>query len=221
MTARMRVIALLLVTALGGLAHADTKMTAKEHYKKGLSLFALGKYGDAAVEYEAAFELEPDPALLYNAAQAHRLAGNKQRALTLYQSFVRMFPKSDDGSVTRHIASLKAAIEAEGKIAHAPPTDTRAPVDRVGHEPTTTTTSPTTTTTTSPTTTTTTAPTTTTTTNTLVTTPPPPKKKGVPKWVWGVVAGVAVVGIGLGVGLGVGLSGNSYPSPTGGSGQIP
>src|SRR5262249_46569522 len=90
-------------------------LTAKEHYKKGVSYYALQKFAEAALEYEAAFEMQPDPALLYNAAQAHRLAGNKQRAVALYMSFLRMFPGKDDGTVQKHIIALKAAIEAEGK----------------------------------------------------------------------------------------------------------
>src|SRR5258708_594302 len=116
---------LLVALALPHQAHAQAKVSAKEHYKKGLSLYALGKYSDAAAEYEAAFELEPDPALLYNAAQAHRLAGNKPRALTLYQSFLRMFPEKDDGSVARHITELRSAIEAEGRAQRSPPTSPR------------------------------------------------------------------------------------------------
>ena len=39
--------------------------------------FALGRYGEAAAKYEAAFALRPDPALLYNAAQSHRLGGQQ------------------------------------------------------------------------------------------------------------------------------------------------
>ncbi len=223
----IQIIGLVLLAALAwpraSLAEGQAKMTAKEHYKKGLSLYGLGKYNDAAVEYEAAFEMEPDPALLYNAAQAHRLAGNKQRALMLYQSFLRMFPKSDDGSVQKHIAALKTAIEAEGRAEHSPPIDTRPPADK--HEPethvapTTTTTAPTTT---APTTT---APTTTAPANPAlvidISRPPPPRKKRVPVWVWGVAAGAVVLGVSLGVGLGVGLSGNTYPTPTLGGGRVP
>jgi tetratricopeptide (TPR) repeat protein len=58
---------------------------------KATAAFALGRFSEAAAEFEKAFELKPDPALLYNAAQAHRLAGNKERALELYQSYLRVY----------------------------------------------------------------------------------------------------------------------------------
>src|SRR5205807_10015881 len=55
---------------------------AKSLFEHGMTLYALGRYTEAAPLFERAFELKPDPALLYNAAQAHRLAGHSQRALT-------------------------------------------------------------------------------------------------------------------------------------------
>src|SRR5688572_11376368 len=90
-------------------AFADDVEEAKTRYKKGLAAFALGRYPEAAVEYEAAFALRPDPALLYNAAQAHRLGGNKQRAYFLYQNYLKLFGKEihNRDEVEKHIASLK------------------------------------------------------------------------------------------------------------------
>jgi tetratricopeptide (TPR) repeat protein len=210
---RNLVLGMALLLAGGSVARADG-LTAKEHYKKGISYYALQKFAEAAAEYEAAFEMQPDPALLYNAAQAHRLAGNKQRALALYMSFLRMFPEKDDGTVLKHIAALRQAIEAEGKAARQPPTETRTPADT--KEPPT----PPPPETAKPATPPTTAPATSN--NELTREAPPPAKKKTPGWVWGVVAGaVVVVGVGLGVGLGIGLSGNEYPSPSVGKGTIP
>ena len=60
---------------------AAEKLDARRHYEKATAAFGLGKYDEAAREYEAAFELKPDPALLYNAAQACRLAGRSARAI--------------------------------------------------------------------------------------------------------------------------------------------
>jgi tetratricopeptide (TPR) repeat protein len=105
-------------------ASADKISDAKEHYKRGTAAYALGKYAEAATQYEAAFELSPDPALLYNAAQAHRIAGNKQRALTLYQSYLRMYgPQAENrDDVQRHIDELKRAIDVEDRAKNSPPT---------------------------------------------------------------------------------------------------
>jgi tetratricopeptide (TPR) repeat protein len=208
----MRWLALTVVMLLAGPAWSGGAEEAKAHYKRGVSLFALERFAEAAQEYEKAFELEPDPALLYNAAQAHRLAANKQRALTLYQSYLRMFQNpANKRDVERHIVALKSAIESEGKAQTSPPTDTIPPKPSI-----------------QPTTQPVTAP--------EVVQPPPepeqprpqpskvaptaavvatpaPERKRTPTWVWGVVGGVgAVVVIGVAVGLGVGLSGTEYPA---------
>src|SRR5687767_9372424 len=56
---------------------------ARAKYEQATGAYALGKYEEAASLYEQAFELKVDQALLYNAAQAHRLAGNTKRAVEL------------------------------------------------------------------------------------------------------------------------------------------
>ena len=68
----------------------DQRGEARAHYEKGTAAYALGRFADAAAEFEQAFTLKPDPALLYNAAQAYRLAGDRDRALQLYKSYLRV-----------------------------------------------------------------------------------------------------------------------------------
>ena len=106
----------------GRSAAASEADDAKSCYNKGLSAYALGNYVEAATWYEKAFTLAPDPALLYDAAQAHRLAGNKQRALMLYQNYLSVFgPKAKNhAEVELHIAELKRAIDAEVKATNSP-----------------------------------------------------------------------------------------------------
>jgi hypothetical protein len=61
-----------------------------------------------AVFFEKAFELKSDPALLYNAAQSHRLAGNKERALALYQNHLRVYGRdAKAASIETRIEELK------------------------------------------------------------------------------------------------------------------
>src|SRR5678816_452649 len=97
-----------------GEGRADVEQS-KAHFKKATSAFALGHMDDAAVEFEKAYEAEPDPALLYNAAQAHRMAGHKDRALMLYQNYLKLYGKEipNKEEVKRHIADLKRAIAEE------------------------------------------------------------------------------------------------------------
>ncbi len=99
----------------------------RAYLDKATAAFALSRYAVAAENYEKAFELKPDPAVLYNAAQAHRLAGNKERALDLYQSYLRMYGTEKRAEIENHVANLKEAIEKDRAVATSPPR-TPAPV---------------------------------------------------------------------------------------------
>jgi hypothetical protein len=88
---------------------------------KATAAFALGRFPEAAEQFEKAFELKPDPALLYNAAQAHRLAGNKERALELYQSYLRVYAHGDKRTeVEARVRELKDAIARPAPVTAAP-----------------------------------------------------------------------------------------------------
>jgi tetratricopeptide (TPR) repeat protein len=105
---------------------AASQEDARAYNQKATAAFALGKYAAAADYFEKAFELKPDPALLYNAAQAHRMAGDKERALALYQNYVRVYGGSPGqrADVEKHIEELKKAIEHDKEVATSPPTNT-------------------------------------------------------------------------------------------------
>jgi tetratricopeptide (TPR) repeat protein len=85
-------------------ARADDAADAKTHYQKATAHYAVGEYKEAAGEYEAAYKAKQDPALLYNAAQSHRLAGDNQKALLLYKNIVKLHPTS------------KYAVESKDRI---------------------------------------------------------------------------------------------------------
>src|SRR4051812_37467160 len=108
--------------------------TARELFDKGTAAYALGHFDEAAADYEKAFSIKPDPALLYNAAQAHRQANNKKRALMLYQNYVKLYGTriSNRADVERVIVTLKHAIESEQQASSAPPTGTNAPEREYG-----------------------------------------------------------------------------------------
>ena len=95
---------------------------AKAHYQKATAHFAVGEYHDAAVEYEEAFKLKQDPAILFNAAQSFRLAGDNQKALLLYNNIIKLYPS------TQYAKDSKERIEKLSQAATAPPAPTPAPV---------------------------------------------------------------------------------------------
>jgi len=101
---------------------AGQRKEPTELYDQATAAFGLGRYEEAARKYEEAFSLQPDPVLLYNAAQSYRLAGNKTRALELYRNLLRIYPDFVNAEKTRaHIAALQKEI-AEGRTTSpAPP----------------------------------------------------------------------------------------------------
>ncbi|MCU1277975.1 MAG: TonB-dependent receptor [bacterium] len=191
----VRTLFVVLALALAcGSAVADEN-DAKTLFTRGRTAYALGRFSEAAELFEKAFELKQDPAILYNAAQAHRLAGDKKKALVLYQNYLRLFGEQENaGEVERRIVDLKAAIEAEQAAKTNPPTGL---LNDKGEPPASTTAPP------------------------AAPVPPPPlvltqseqpAKKPLARrgWIWGVVVGsVAVAGgaVALGVVLGTAKSG--------------
>jgi iron complex outermembrane receptor protein len=117
---------------------ADARSEARAHYEKATAAYALGRFAEAAAEFEQAFTLKPDPALLYNAAQAYRLAGSTERALQLYRSYLRVYGRRADhaSDVEWHIGELEklgvaapppASVERAGSSAAGSPPLAAAP----------------------------------------------------------------------------------------------
>ena len=100
---------------------------AREHYEKGTTAFDLGRYLDAAHEYEKAYEVRNDPALLYNIAQAYRLGHDYSSALRSYRSYLRRLPNAPNrAAVEAKIAEMQKAGDAPPPPQAPPP---KAPPD--------------------------------------------------------------------------------------------
>jgi tetratricopeptide (TPR) repeat protein len=143
MTTRVGYVVLfaaLLAGAAPTLALADEASDAKTHYQKATAHYAVGEYREAATEYESAYKAKQDPALLYNAAQSHRLAGDNQKALLLYRNIVKLHPSSKYAVESKdRIEKLEQAIATtqsppnqpapvEGAAAATPSTPAVAPI---------------------------------------------------------------------------------------------
>lgn len=174
---------------------------AKSIYEHALSLYALGKYAESAPMFERAFELKPVPALLYNAAQAHRLAGHAERAVTLYESYLRLYgDPARKAEIEAHIAELKSAIEAQKHAATSPPTGADTPTVPPTGANAAMTSSPADATPAA------------TTHETLTASAPPAKKPLVKRpWFWVAVGGGAVVVGAVIIGIAVGTRGHTSP----------
>ena len=128
---KMRLGTLILITTLASStmiaapAVADDASDAKAHYQKATAHYAVGEYHDAAVEYEEAYKAKQDPALLYNAAQSHRLANDNQKALLLSKNIVKLYPTSKYAVESKdRIDKLSAAIATSAPAADTRPSPT-------------------------------------------------------------------------------------------------
>ncbi len=104
---------------------------AKRHFTKGEKLFALGRFDEALVQYEKAFEAKPLPGFLFNIAQCHRNLGNIDQAIFSYRKYLRESPDAENrDAVEQQIEDLeeeKARTGASGGLVGPDP-----PPDRPG-----------------------------------------------------------------------------------------
>jgi len=129
-------VASALLVAGARVAHADDVEAARQHYAQGSKSFDLGLYDQAVKEYMAAYEAKPDPALLYNIAQAHKLAGHPEQAIRFYRTYLSRVPDAQNADEVRaKIAELQKAVDQQQKAQSMPP-DHVKPLGSVAPTPT-------------------------------------------------------------------------------------
>jgi len=86
------VLALGLVLLLSRLAVADTPdaNAGRKLFAEGQELYTKSDYDGAAAKFELAYAKDPDPAYLFNLAQAHRLGKKCARAASDYRTFLSL-----------------------------------------------------------------------------------------------------------------------------------
>ena len=77
---------------------------ARAHARQGQAFYDLNRIQEAYLEYEQAYLIEQDPALLYNMGQCQRKLGNNEEALHFYRTYLRRVPKGP------------SAVEAEKRV---------------------------------------------------------------------------------------------------------
>lgn len=99
-----------------GAAEAQRFADAQRFYDNGKLAYDLGRFDDAAAQFERAYALRPAPLLLFNLAQCQRQLGDAKAAAVLYESFLR---ESTDGAgpqgviAREELARLRSQLEAE------------------------------------------------------------------------------------------------------------
>jgi len=101
---------------------ADAPNTARAHFEKGSTAYDLGQFREAAREYEIAYRLKNDPALLYNIGQAYRFAGDTAEALRAYKAYLRRSPEAPNRrEVDTQIVKLQRLVDEQRTSTTSPP----------------------------------------------------------------------------------------------------
>jgi hypothetical protein len=115
----MRLLLVVVLVALGGTARAEPadEKRARDLYTEGQTHFDLAEFDDAVVSWKQAYELSKAPGLLYNIAQAHRLAGRCRLAERFYRSYLRLSPEATNrAKVESLITEVVACGENEPEL---------------------------------------------------------------------------------------------------------
>jgi tetratricopeptide (TPR) repeat protein len=91
----------------------DVKAKAGEYVAQGLAAQEAGDYDAAIGFYTKAHQLTQHPVLLFNIAQAHRLAGRIDQALAHYQKYLDADPKGAQARTARELVAELEARKAE------------------------------------------------------------------------------------------------------------
>jgi tetratricopeptide (TPR) repeat protein len=125
--ARWALPAVFAVVVLGGRAQAMQltpvqKQEMKQHYEKATRAYDVQKYSEAVEEYQKAYEIGGDPAMLYNVAQSYRLSDQLPEALRFYRRYLQRSPNARNrDDVERKISDLERTLEERRKAAAAVP----------------------------------------------------------------------------------------------------
>jgi hypothetical protein len=72
----------------------EQRQAAQEAYEAALKHYTAGSFELAAVSFQEAYEISSQPAILYNMAQAYRLANYPEAALSSYKAFLIAVPET-------------------------------------------------------------------------------------------------------------------------------
>lgn len=130
-------LALLIAIVLSAGTHTATAQPEPPEKTRALELFAesdqhykAGEFEQAADLLRQAYDLYPEPLLLYNLARALEGLGDTEGAITQYERYLASSATIDDrGAIERRVATLKAQLEAAKQPDTGVPPPTPPPID--------------------------------------------------------------------------------------------
>jgi tetratricopeptide (TPR) repeat protein len=136
----MRVLLLLMIgVALLGqarLAGAQTpEARARELNRRGMSKYELGDLPEALSLFKRAYEIHPEPRILFNIAQTHRKGRDYALALDAYRAYLRNMPDAPNRAlVEERLGELEELLAAQ-KASDEKPPDGVTPAPEPATEP--------------------------------------------------------------------------------------
>jgi tetratricopeptide (TPR) repeat protein len=109
-------IAIALALPTPAVGQSTNGARARELYEEGARLYNMGQYENALRSFEQAYALSGAKPLLFNIAQAHRLAGplHCERALLAYETYLREDPQASNRvEVEQRIGEMRTCTERE------------------------------------------------------------------------------------------------------------
>ncbi|HEY7376159.1 MAG TPA: tetratricopeptide repeat protein [Polyangia bacterium] len=107
-------------------------------FEQAEAKFNVGRFDEALVDYQAAYDVEPLPAFLFNIGQCYRNLGNYERAQFYFRRYTALDPRSPNRPAAEHlIAEMdRLAAERAGASGTAPPPPGSPDVTTVSTPPT-------------------------------------------------------------------------------------
>ncbi|PIE18033.1 MAG: hypothetical protein CSA65_06265 [Proteobacteria bacterium] len=121
-------------------ASPEVAATVERLYLEGAALYRARKYRLAVERFTKAYQLFPEPNLLYNVGRCHEALGQVEQAMKVYKTFIA-HPQADSSTKAKAKAKLgvleKAAAAAAAATSAPAPADTAKPVARPALVPST------------------------------------------------------------------------------------
>ena len=90
----------------------DAEQRAQKLYEVGDDHYAAGRYEEAVVHFQQAYELSPQPALLFNMANAYERMGEYEKAAEHLRRYLESPKAQDVASVRERIRRLELSAKA-------------------------------------------------------------------------------------------------------------
>src|SRR5688572_9287412 len=121
-TATVLLVAMLLLTSRAHAQEQCNSKVGKQLWLDGMTSFKLGRHTEAVERWERAYELCPEPDLLFNLAQVHRKLNNHEKARDLYRSYLneaKNLSQAERDKIQERIQELEDLITIQKRSAES------------------------------------------------------------------------------------------------------